>query len=62
MSSQDSKKINTLVKPIKDKIDNVKKSLKEHEMGYDIVEDIKKTKENISLLKCVICLSKKRNF
>ena len=49
MSSPDLKKINTPVKPIEDKIDNVKKSLKEHEMGYDIVEDIKKAKENISL-------------
>ena len=30
-------------------IDTVKKNLKEPEMGYDIVEDIKKAKENISL-------------
>ena len=44
MSSQDSKKINTPFKPIEDK-----KNLKEHDMGYDIVEDIKKAKANISL-------------
>ena len=37
------------IKPVEEKIDNVKNNLKEHEMGYDIVEDIKKAKENISL-------------
>ena len=37
------------VKPVEEKIDNVKKNLKEHEMGYDILEDIKNDKENISL-------------
>ena len=37
------------VKPIEDKVDNVKKNIKTPEMGYDIVEDIKKAKENISL-------------
>ena len=37
------------VKPIEETIDNVKKNLKEHEMGYDIVEDIKKDKANISM-------------
>ena len=36
-------------KPIEDKFDNVKKNLKTPEMGYDIVEDIKKAKANISL-------------
>ena len=49
ISSQNPEKINMPLKPIEDKIDNVKKNLKEPEMGYDIVEDIKKTKENISL-------------
>ena len=44
ISSQDQEKINTPFKPIEDKIDIVKKNLKEHEMGYDIVEDIKKAK------------------
>ena len=34
--------INIPVKHVEDKIDNVKKNLKEPEMGYDIVEDIKK--------------------
>ena len=49
ISSQDPKKINIPIKPVEDKIDNVKRNLKEHEMGYDIVEDIKKAKANISL-------------
>ena len=49
ISSQDLKKINTPLKPIEVKIDNVKKNLKETEMGYYIVEDIKKAKANISL-------------
>ena len=49
ITSQDSKKINMPIKPIEDKVDNVKKNLKAPEMGYDIVEDIKKEKENISL-------------
>ena len=49
ITSQDPKRINMPVKPIEDKFDNVKKNLKTPEMGYDIVEDIKKAKENISL-------------
>ena len=36
-------------KPIEKKIDNIKTNLTEHKMEYDIVEDIKKVKENISL-------------
>ena len=49
ITSQDPKRINMHVKPIKDKVDNVKKNLKTTEMGYDIVEDIKKAKANISI-------------
>ena len=49
ISSQDPKKVNTHVKPAESKTGNVKKNLKEHEIGYDVVEDIKKAKENISL-------------
>ena len=37
------------VNPIEENTDDVKKNLKEHKMEYDIVEDIKRTKENISL-------------
>ena len=40
-----NKPVNTMV----NKTDGTKKGLVEHDMGYDIVEDIKKTKGNISL-------------
>ena len=36
-------------KPNEEKIKNAKSKLTEHQMDYDIVEDIKKVKENISL-------------
>ena len=49
ITSQGPKKFNMLVKPIEDKVDNVKKNIKAPKMGYDIVEDIKKDKANISL-------------
>ena len=49
ITSQNPKTINMPMKSAKNKIENVKKNSTEHEMGYDIVEDIKKTKENISL-------------
>ena len=49
ITSQNPKKINMPVKPVKEKIDNVKKNLEEHMMEYNIVEDIKKAKENILL-------------
>ena len=62
ISSQDPKKVNTPVKPTESKTDNVKKNLKEHEMGYDVVEDIKKAKANISLFEMSIYLSKRRSF
>ena len=39
----------------------VKKNTKEHKMGYDIVEDIKRDKENISLFKmCNVPQQKER--
>ena len=37
------------VKPVEEKIDNVKNNLEEHNIEYNIVEDIKKAKANISL-------------
>ena len=49
ISSQNPKKINIPVKPVEYRIDNVKKNLKDPEMGYDIVEDITNAKANISL-------------
>ena len=60
ITSQDPKRINMPVKPIEDKADNVKNNLKTPEMGYDIVEDIKNSKENISLFECAIYLSRKK--
>ena len=61
ISSQDPKKINMPVKPIEDKVDNVKKNLKAPEMGYDIVEDIKKARQISHYLKCVMYLTRKKN-
>ena len=49
ISGQSPKKFNMPINPTENKAENVKKNLTEHEMGYDIVEDIKKAKENISL-------------
>ena len=47
--SQNPKKINMPVKLVEEKIDNVKNNLEEHKMAYNIVEDIKRAKANISL-------------
>ena len=50
-------------KPIEDKVDNVKKNLKTPEMGYDIVEDIKKkAKENMSLFEMCNVPQQKENL
>ena len=49
ITSQNPKQINMPTKPIEEKINNVKMNLTKHKMEYDIVEDIKKVKENISL-------------
>ena len=49
ISSQSPKKFNVPIKPTENKVENFKKNLIEHEMGYDIMEDIKKAKANISL-------------
>ena len=46
------KKTQAVSKPTKDvdnNLENNKKRLEEPKMGYDIVEDIKKTKANVSL-------------
>ena len=49
ISGQSPKKVNVPIKPTENKAENFKKNLTEHEMGYDVVEDIKKAKANISL-------------
>ena len=51
ITRQDPKRIYMPVKPIEDKVDNVKKNPKTPEIGYDMVEDIKRAKENISIFK-----------
>ena len=38
-----------MIKDAENKVESIKKISTECEMGYDIIEDIKKTKENISL-------------
>ena len=49
ITSQNPKQINKPVKPAEENIDNAKTYLKEHKMEYNIVEDIKRAKANISL-------------
>ena len=49
ITSQNPNKINMPIKPVEEKIDNVKKNLKEYKMEYNIMEDIKRAKANISL-------------
>ena len=41
--------VNKPVRTVENKTESNKKGIVEYDMGYDIVEDIKKTKENISL-------------
>ena len=61
ITSQNPKQINMPVKSIEEKTDDVKKNLKEHKMEYDIVEDIKRAKENISLFEmCNVPQQKER--
>ena len=62
ITSQNPKKVNIPMNSTENKVENVKKNNNEHEMGYDIVEDIKKTKENISLFEMLIYPSKKIFF
>ena len=50
------------VKPIEEKNDDVKKNLKEHKMEYDIVEDIKRAKANISLFEMCNVPQQKENL
>ena len=49
ITSQDPKQVNMPINPIEDKVDNVKENFKVPEMGYNIVEDIKRDKTNILL-------------
>ena len=49
ITSQNPRQTNMFSKPNEEKINNVKSKLTEHQMDYDIVEDIKKVRANISL-------------
>ena len=55
----------TISKPMKDaenKVESIKKSSTKCEMGYDIIEDNKKTKENISLFEMCNLPQQRRNI
>ena len=49
------------MKYAENKAENVKKNPIDHEMGHDIVEDIKNTKENISLFEMCNLPQQKEN-
>ena len=62
-TSQNPRQINMPTKPIEEKINNVKTNLTEHKMDYDIVEDIKRVRENISLFEmCNVPQQKKKSY
>ena len=61
IAKQKSPTVSKPAKVVENKIDNNKKSLVEPEMGYDIIEDIKKTKANVSLFEmCNLPQQKKK--
>ena len=62
ITSQNPKKINMPVKPVEEKIDNVKKNPEEHKMEYNILEDITRAKEKISLFEICNVPKKERKF
>ena len=51
ITRQNAPTISKPVKAVENKVESIKKSSTKCEMGYDIIEDIKKSKENISLFK-----------
>ena len=61
ITSQNPKEGSMSVKSAENKVENVKKNSTEHEMGYDIVEDIKKTRQPSLCLKCVTYPNKNKN-
>ena len=54
--------INKPGKAMENKTESIKKNLVEHYMGYDIVEEIKKTKTNISLFELCILPQQRRKL
>ena len=61
IAKQKAQTVNKPTKIVENRLENNKKRLVEPEMGYDIVEDIKKTKVNISLFEmCNLPQQKKK--
>ena len=63
ITSQNPRQVNMPTKPSEEKINDVKSNLTEHKMDYDIVEDIKKVRANISLFEmCNVPQQKEKLF
>ena len=62
IAKQKAQTVSKPTKVVENKSDNNKKISVEPKMGYDIVEDIKKTKENVSLFEICNLLQQRRNF
>ena len=54
--------VNKHVKVVINKTETVKKGMVQHDMGYDIMEDIKKTKANISLFELCNLFQQRKKF
>ena len=50
------------MKALENKVESIKKSSIECEMGYDIIEDIKKTNVNVSLFEMCNLPQQRRNL
>ena len=61
-TSQNPRQINMPTKPIEEKINNVKTNLTEHNMDYDIVEDIHKGGKIYRYLRCAMCRNRKKSY
>ena len=62
ITSQNPRQTNMPTNPNEEKINNDRSNLTEHKMDYDIVEDIKKVRANISLFKCAMHHSRKKIY
>ena len=62
ITSQNPRQINIPTEPNEEKINNVQLNLIGHKMDYDIVEDIKKVRANISLFEMCNVRSKKKSY
>ena len=62
ITSQNPRQTNMSTKTNEEKINNVKSNLTEHKINYDIVEDIKRVRENISLFEMCNVLQQKEKL